>query len=99
MPIADSDIEPPEIIHHFKNLTVNTDPKQPSATVTWDEPDRVADNSGSVTLTSNYQSGDIFPIGSANVGYTAIDQSGNSVTVEFVVTVTGTTLYNKFQEG
>ena len=47
------------------------------------------DNSGFVTLTSNYQPGDVFPIGKTEVVYSAIDPSGNSATASFVVTVAG----------
>ena len=54
----------------------------------WD-PVTATDNSGSVTLTSNYQSGSAFPIGENNVVYTATDHSGNSVTSSFIVTVEG----------
>ena len=49
----------------------------------------VTDNSGSTMLTSNYESGDLFPIGISNVVYTATDHSGNMDTVSFVVTVYG----------
>ena len=84
------DIAPPHITHHLKDLTVSNDPGKAFALVTWNEPDTVTDNSGSVTLTSNYQSGDTFPIGSTDVEYTASDQSGNFASVEFVVAVKGT---------
>ena len=80
----------------MNNLTVNTEFGQPYAVVKWDEPDTVNDNSGSFTLTYNYQSGDAFPIGSTDVQYIAIDQSGNSVAVEFVVTVKGITFRISF---
>ena len=87
--IFDLDIESPHITHNFKNLTDITDPGQPSVIVTWDEPERVTDNSGSVTLTSNYQSGDAFPIGRTDVIYTATDESDNIATVQFTVIVKG----------
>ena len=87
--IFDLDIEPPHITHNFKNLTDITDPGQPSAVVTWDEPETVTDNSGSVTLTSNYQSEDAFPIGRTDVIYTATDESDNIATVRFTVIVKG----------
>ena len=47
----------------------------------------VSDNSGSVTLTSNYQSGDSFPTGDTYVVYTASDPTGNTVTTTFTLTV------------
>ena len=93
---VDPDTEPPIITQHLNNLTVNTEFGQPYAVVTWDEPDTVTDNSGSVTLTSNYQSGDTFPIGSTHVEYIATDESGNSAAVEFVVTVKGITFVLSF---
>ena len=49
----------------------------------------VTDNSGSVTLTSNYQPGDAFPIGETYVVYTATDPSGNLMTLMFTLTVQG----------
>ena len=51
------------------------------------------DNSGSVTLTSNYQSGGTFPIGDTNVVYTATDPSGNFETASFKLTVQGIFMY------
>ena len=70
------------------NIRVNADPGLPSAVVTWEKVTST-DNSGSVTLTSNFQSGDNFPIGNTDVVYTAIDQSGIISTVRFVVIVEG----------
>ena len=90
------DTEPPIIMHHLKNLTINADPGERFAVVTWNEPDTVTDNSGSFTLTSNYQSRDTFPIGSTDVEYIATDRSGNFAAVEFVVIVKGTTLRISF---
>ena len=52
------------------------------------------DNSGSVTLTSNYHAGDVFPIGDTNVVYTATDQSSNIATISFTVTVEGNVIFN-----
>ena len=72
----------------LNNIRVNTDPGLPSAIVTWD-PVSVTDNSGSTTLTSNFQSGNAFPIGITNVVYTATDPSGNIITTSFTVTVEG----------
>ena len=73
-------------------MTDITDPGQPSAVVTWDEPEKVTDNSGSVTLTSNYQSGDAFPIGRTDVIYIATDESDNIATVRFKLIVKGVIL-------
>ncbi len=57
------------------------------AAVSWSEP-TITDNSGSVTVTSDYQSGDRFPVGDTIVSYTATDPSGNSDMFKFLVTVT-----------
>ena len=72
----------------LNNIRVNADPGLPSAIVTWDTVS-VTDNSGSVTLISNFQSGNAFPIGITNVMYTATDLSGNIATISFTVTVEG----------
>ena len=77
----------------INNISVNTDPSLPSAVVKWDEVVST-DNSGSITLTSNFQSGDAFPIGSTDVVYTATDQSGNSAAISFTVTVEGNYIVN-----
>ena len=83
-----SDQEKPVIHNALTSRIVETDPSLPSAIVTWDTV-VATDNSGSVTLTSNFQSGDTFPIGNTNVLYTAIDQSGNVAMSSFIVTVEG----------
>ena len=69
-------------------MRVNTDPGLASAVVSWDTVS-ATDNSGSVTLTSNFQSGNAFPIGNTDVVYVATDQSGNIATISFTVTVEG----------
>jgi gliding motility-associated-like protein len=54
--------------------------------VTWAEP-TVTDNC-SFTLSSSHHSGDLFPLGTTVVSYTAIDGSQNQSTVSFNVVVT-----------
>lgn len=56
-----------------------------TATVTWTPPSVVECNLES--LTSTYQPGAIFPIGSTIVTYTATDEDGQSATCSFTVTV------------
>ena len=88
-----ADIEDPTISGCPSGQTIDTDSGLPNATATWTAP-TAADNSGSVTvtLTSDYSSGDSFPIGSTVVTYTATDGSGNSVsTCSFAVIVNGET--------
>ena len=82
------DVEIPVIKFNYTNFTVNTDPGLPSAVVTWDTV-TATDNSGYITLTSNYQSGDSFTIGITDVIYTAMDPSGNLATTAFKIFVNG----------
>ncbi|MEH6538431.1 MAG: HYR domain-containing protein, partial [Psychroserpens sp.] len=74
------------------NITVFTDPGQSYATVNWTEP--IPDDNCSVaSLTSSHNSGSLFylsPSGttkSTTVTYTAVDDSGNTQTCTFTVTV------------
>ena len=70
---------------------MNTDDNLAVATVTWTAPS-ATDNSGDApTVTSDYISGDMFPIGTTRVTYTATDPSGIMATVYFDVVVTGKT--------
>ncbi|XP_038051960.1 uncharacterized protein LOC119724809 isoform X2 [Patiria miniata] len=57
--------------------------------VVW-APPMAQDNSGSVTLTSNYNSGDEFYNGTYTVIYTAMDESGNMAECTFVVQINST---------
>ena len=68
--------------------TVNTDPGQPTAVVSWTEP-TVTDNSGSYTLSSTHSPGSTFDTGNTTVTYTVVDESANDVTFSFDITVTG----------
>ena len=56
--------------------------------ITWTPPS-ATDNSGQVTLTSDYSPGDLFAIGTTRVTYTASDPSRNTATYSFNVTVVG----------
>lgn len=55
------------------------------AVVTWDPP--LATDNCSVMLTSTHSPGDVFPLGTTKVTYTAIDPSGNSRSCNFNVLV------------
>ncbi|XP_038055943.1 mucin-17-like [Patiria miniata] len=82
-----NDVQPPVITGCPMNLPrFPTDPTRDTARAFWDEP-QASDNSGSVTLTSNYDVGDAFPVGDTVVVYTAEDGSGNAVNCSFVVQV------------
>ncbi len=56
------------------------------ANVSWQAPVAV-DNCSGVTYTSDYNSGDMFPVGSTTVTYTATDDAGNVATFTFDVIV------------
>ncbi len=56
------------------------------AVVTWDEPNST-DNCGIASIISNFQSGDLFPIGSTIVTYEVTDSTGNTATCSFEITV------------
>ncbi|XP_077977748.1 hyalin-like [Glandiceps talaboti] len=66
----------------------NTDTGLPTATVTWEVPTAI-DNSGVVELTQT-PGGNIFDIGETVVQYVAEDDSGNSISCQFTVTVNDT---------
>ncbi|XP_070538565.1 uncharacterized protein [Ptychodera flava] len=54
--------------------------------VTWQVP-TVSDNSDNVTVQNNYAPGSVFPIGTTEVKYTAIDSANNTDTCQFRVKV------------
>ncbi len=68
------------------NLSVENDPGLCTAQVIWAEP-LTADNCLSVTLVSDHNSGDAFPVGTTLVTYTATDGNGNISQDVFEVTV------------
>lgn len=55
-------------------------------TITWTAP-TASDNCGVVSFTSTHNSGDVFPIGTTAVVYTATDAAGNVSTCGFDVTI------------
>ncbi|SFT63392.1 gliding motility-associated C-terminal domain-containing protein [Lishizhenia tianjinensis] len=68
------------------DIVVDNDSALCEAIVTWTTP-TATDNCGNVTVSSNYQSGDVFPVGTSLVTYTAVDENGLSSTCSFTVTV------------
>ncbi|MDP2039609.1 HYR domain-containing protein, partial [Algoriphagus sp.] len=72
-----------------EEITVTNDPGVCGAAVTWTEP-TATDNSGSVTLISNFEPGSVFPVGITEVVYTATDASGNKSTCSFTIKVNDT---------
>ncbi|GMQ24093.1 hypothetical protein Aoki45_07750 [Algoriphagus sp. oki45] len=83
---AEGDTEAPVINDCPTNITVSNDSGSCGAVVNWTPPTGT-DNSGSVTLTSNFEPGSSFPVGTTVVTYTASDPSGNSATCSFEVNV------------
>ncbi|WP_073000760.1 HYR domain-containing protein [Mariniphaga anaerophila] len=58
--------------------------------VSWTEP-TATDNCALVSFTGNYSPGDVFPVGTTTVIYTATDASGNTSTCSFDVNVVDNT--------
>ncbi|MEB2780124.1 MopE-related protein, partial [Algoriphagus sp. C2-6-M1] len=83
------DNENPVINDCPSDIIVSNDLDNCNAVVTWTEP-TATDNSESVTLTSNFEPGSVFPVGTTEVTYTAKDAAGNQVTCKFNVTVNDT---------
>ena len=73
-------------------ISHGTDPVSATAVVTW-TPATASDNSGSQTLTSSHNPGDLFSIGDTLVTYTSVDPSGNKVIKTFTVTIQGRIYY------
>ena len=82
------DDENPSIADIPADILQSTDADSSTAEVTWSEP-TASDNSGAVTLTSSHNPGSNFTIGDTVVTYTAVDDSSNSVTATFTITVEG----------
>ncbi|PXX96181.1 hypothetical protein DF185_20595 [Marinifilum breve] len=75
-----SDDEDPVIVNLPTDITVGA-----CNNVTWTEP--TATDNCSVTLTKTHNSGDVFPVGTTLVTYTATDATGNTDIRSFNVTV------------
>ncbi|MEM7104576.1 MAG: HYR domain-containing protein [Bacteroidota bacterium] len=70
------------------NVTVNNDPGNCGAVVTYNTPSGNDNCPGSVTnLTAGLGSGSTFPVGSTTETYTVVDAAGNSASCSFTVTV------------
>ena len=80
--ITVNDTEDPALNNCPTDISVNNDPDSCNAVVTWAAP-TATDNCPGVTLTSTHNSGDIFPVGTTTITYTATDAAGNSVTCSF----------------
>jgi hypothetical protein len=92
--ITVNDVELPVIINLPVDIAQTNDLGSCGAIVTWPQV-LVVDNcgagdgiSGTLTLSSNYQSGATFSFGVTTVTYTATDSHGNTATGSFKITVT-----------
>lgn len=80
-----SDAENPAFTNCPSNITM-TAASGCSEQVNWAVPN-ATDNCQGVTVISNFNSGDVFPVGTTTVTYTATDASGNTAACTFSVTV------------
>jgi hypothetical protein len=85
--ITITDDEKPVISGMPGNMSINNDAGLCSAIANWTAP-TASDNCGVSTFTSDYHSGDVFPVGTTTVTYTATDIHGNVQTTSFTITVT-----------
>ena len=76
----------PIITNIPSSVTVNNDPGNCSAVVTWAAP-TASDNCSITTFVSTHNSGAVFPVGTTTVTWTATDASGNMQTASQQVTV------------
>ncbi len=91
--VSVSDGEAPVISNCPGNISQNNDTLICGAIITWEEPS-VTDNAtptGDLIINKSHSSGDLFPVGTTTVIYTATDENDNvSDTCSFTVTVTDT---------
>ncbi|XP_071943762.1 hyalin-like [Antedon mediterranea] len=72
----------------FGLISVSTDYGHPTATVTWDPPVTSDNSNATVTVVSSpFESGDLIPIGTHTITFTATDLSGNNDTCDFYIKV------------
>jgi large repetitive protein len=83
------DTTPPQFTQCLDDITVSADPLSCQAAVAWTPP--VATDNCSVTLTSNFNPGSLFMVGTTVVSYTAEDGSGNKTQCSFKVIVNDVT--------
>ncbi|MEP7168102.1 MAG: HYR domain-containing protein, partial [Bacteroidota bacterium] len=80
-----ADNENPSFSGCPSNISVNNDAGVCGALVSWTAP--VASDNCSASVSNNYNSGDLFPVGITTVNYDAVDPSNNSANCSFTVTV------------
>ena len=82
------DTTAPTIRDAPRDVTVRIPYGEETATCTWEEPTATDLHSGLRNLLASHAPGDLFPLGTTPVTYTATDLCGNASTVSFDVTVT-----------
>jgi PKD repeat protein len=84
-----TDDEAPVIVNCQSDIAVNNDIGDCGAVVNFSAPS-ATDNCVLSSFTSNHNSGELFPVGTTTVIYTATDGGGNVTTCSFDITVTDT---------
>ena len=82
-----TDDEDPVIAGMPSDIMLSNDADDCTAVHTWTAP-TATDNCGIASITSDYNSGHPFPVGTTTVTYTVTDVNGRAVTASFDVTVT-----------
>lgn len=82
-----SDNQPPTIVNCQSDITVNNDPGDCGAIVNFSTPS-ASDNCILSSFVGSHNSGELFPIGTTTVTYTATDGAGNVSVCSFDITVT-----------
>ena len=85
--IVDIDEEDPVILNCPSAITDYT-PTSTTVSVTWTEP-TATDNDNLASLMTNIQPGTPLGVGASDVIYTAVDDSANSATCTFQITILG----------
>jgi gliding motility-associated-like protein len=83
------DAEQPVVANCPSDISIPAENGICGATATWTAP-TFTDNCGAVVVDASHASGDLFPVGTTEVIYTATDATGNITICTFEVTVTDT---------
>ncbi len=81
-----TDTQKPSFDNCPTNIYLPTNTTLNGAVAIWTAPG-VSDNCGVQSVTANYQTGTVFPVGTTTVTYTAKDNANNTATCTFTVTV------------
>lgn len=86
--LTDPGNAPPVVSACPTTININNTPGSCNGVATWTAPTFTDPEGGTVTVTSNYSSGDTFPVGTTIVTYGGIDCIGATATCSFFVIVT-----------